>query len=191
MGVGVGRQGRGALIPLDFTIITKKWLFFQFRGVKNKFHHFWPLLEKFWENLLLSPRGKNPSDAHGAGQIVGIAVCTRGFLVVAQSRRVYWLGVFFFGWSTWNWCISVSHQCVPTVVLFSCVACASRVAASTVTLSICFLSFSTVIWGKPVLLTEWILLLRFRSVGWLFCHTLKPLVIFVQIIYLKRQSRLW
>jgi len=30
----------------DFGIISKKRLFFQFRGVKNKFHHFWPPLEK-------------------------------------------------------------------------------------------------------------------------------------------------
>ena len=39
-------------------------------------------------------------------------------------------------------------------MLFSCVACASRVAASAVTLSICFHSFSTLVWGKPVLLNR-------------------------------------
>jgi len=32
----------GALAPLDFEIISKNKLFFQFRGVKTKFHHFWP-----------------------------------------------------------------------------------------------------------------------------------------------------
>jgi len=36
----------GALASLDFEIISKKRLFFQFRGVKNKFHHIWPPLEK-------------------------------------------------------------------------------------------------------------------------------------------------
>ena len=35
-------EGRGGLPPLDFESISKKRLFFQFRGVKNKFHHFWP-----------------------------------------------------------------------------------------------------------------------------------------------------
>ena len=62
--MGVGRGGRGGLAPLDFEIISKKRLFFQFRGVKNKFHHFWPLWKKVWENSLLLPPGKNPSDAH-------------------------------------------------------------------------------------------------------------------------------
>ena len=33
--------GRGGRAPLDFEIIRKKRLFFQFRGVKTKFHHFW------------------------------------------------------------------------------------------------------------------------------------------------------
>jgi len=56
MGVGTGRQG--GLGPLDFEIISNKRLFFQFRGIKNKFHHFWPPLEKIWENLLLSPLKK-------------------------------------------------------------------------------------------------------------------------------------
>ena len=44
--VGVERRGRGRPCPLDFEIICKKRLFFQFRGVKNKFHHFWHPLEK-------------------------------------------------------------------------------------------------------------------------------------------------
>jgi len=50
---------------LDFEIIGKKRLFFQFRGVKNKFHHFPPPWKKIWENPLLAAPGKNPSDAHG------------------------------------------------------------------------------------------------------------------------------
>jgi len=42
-----GRRKRGgAKPPLDFEIISKKRLFFQFRGVKNKFHHFCLPLEK-------------------------------------------------------------------------------------------------------------------------------------------------
>jgi len=37
------RGGRGGLgLLLDFEIIGKKRLFFQFRGVKTKFNHFWP-----------------------------------------------------------------------------------------------------------------------------------------------------
>ena len=41
--MGVGSGGRGAFSPLDFEIISIKRLFFQFRKVKNKFHHFWPI----------------------------------------------------------------------------------------------------------------------------------------------------
>ena len=41
--MGVGRRGQGeAKAPLDFEMISKKRLFLQFRGVKNKLHHFWP-----------------------------------------------------------------------------------------------------------------------------------------------------
>jgi len=47
MGVGRGEQ-RGAFPPLDFEIISKKRLFFQFRRVKTKFH-----------SPLLPPPGKN------------------------------------------------------------------------------------------------------------------------------------
>jgi len=42
----------------NFEIISKKRLFFQFRGIKNKFHHIWPPWNKFWEYLLLAPPGK-------------------------------------------------------------------------------------------------------------------------------------
>ena len=50
----------GALDPtLDFEIISKKRLFFQFRGVKNKFHHFWPSpVNKNWENPYWPPLKK-------------------------------------------------------------------------------------------------------------------------------------
>jgi len=44
---GITQQSEGGsggdLPPLDFETISKKRLIFQFRGVKNKFHHFWPL----------------------------------------------------------------------------------------------------------------------------------------------------
>ena len=50
--MGVGRGG-GALAPLNFEIISKKRLVFQFRGVKTKFHNFCPPLEKIW--------GKSPT----------------------------------------------------------------------------------------------------------------------------------
>ena len=59
-------EGRRCLAPLDFEIISKKILFFQFRGIKNKFHHhFWPPLEKSLGKSATGPPGKNPSDAHG------------------------------------------------------------------------------------------------------------------------------
>ena len=55
--MGVGRGGLWP--PLDFEIISKKRLFFQFRGVKTKFHRFmvspW---KKFWENPVLAPPWK-------------------------------------------------------------------------------------------------------------------------------------
>jgi len=43
---------------LDLGIISNKRLFFQFRGVKNKFHRFWPPWKTFWENPLLPPSWK-------------------------------------------------------------------------------------------------------------------------------------
>jgi len=53
------------LAPLDFEIISKKGLFFQVRGVKNKFHHFWaPPGKNFGKIPYWPSHGKNPSDAH-------------------------------------------------------------------------------------------------------------------------------
>ena len=50
-------------------IISKKRLFFQFRGVKNKFHHFYPLSGKnFGKISYWPPYGKNLSDAHDFAQ---------------------------------------------------------------------------------------------------------------------------
>jgi len=67
--MGVGRGGQGGKPPWIFKISAKE-VVFQFRGVKNKFHHFWPPLEKFWKNSLVAPPGKNPSDAHVCGLFV-------------------------------------------------------------------------------------------------------------------------
>jgi len=53
MGIGRGDR-RGLGVPLEFEIISKKRLFFQFRGVETKFHHFCPPRKKFWENPLLA-----------------------------------------------------------------------------------------------------------------------------------------
>jgi len=52
--MGIGRGTGGALAPLDFEIISKKRLFFQFRGVQNKFHRFCPPLEKILPTPMLS-----------------------------------------------------------------------------------------------------------------------------------------
>jgi len=46
MGIGRGVGGRPRP-PLDFKIIGKKRLSFNFEGVKTKFHHVCPPLEKF------------------------------------------------------------------------------------------------------------------------------------------------
>jgi len=40
--MSIERGAGGAKSPLDFEIISKKTLVFQFRGVKTKFHHFCP-----------------------------------------------------------------------------------------------------------------------------------------------------
>jgi len=52
---GHGCRKGGAWPPLGFEIISKKRLFFQFRGVKTKFHHFCSHWKKFWGNPLLAP----------------------------------------------------------------------------------------------------------------------------------------
>jgi len=76
--------------PLIVKLLAKKFVFSIWRG-KNQISPF------------LAPPGKHFGKiTYCPLQIVGIAVCTRGVLVVAQSCRVHWLGVFFFGWSTWN-----------------------------------------------------------------------------------------
>jgi len=60
------KGGQGEPWPLlDFEIISKKRLFFQFIEVKTKFHHFWPPLVKILGKSLLVPPGKNPFDVHG------------------------------------------------------------------------------------------------------------------------------
>jgi len=46
------------LPPLDFEIISKKRLFFQFRGIKTNFTAFGPPRKKFRENPLLAPPWK-------------------------------------------------------------------------------------------------------------------------------------
>jgi len=80
--MGVGRGGPS--LPPDFEIISKKKLFFQFRGVKTKFHHFLPPWKKFWENPLLAPPGKNPSDVHGS--IWHVSCTTRGVTMLDSAR---------------------------------------------------------------------------------------------------------
>jgi len=55
--------------PPDFEKISKKCLFFQFRRVKTKFHHFGPPPGKnFGKMPYWSPLGKNHSDAHASGE---------------------------------------------------------------------------------------------------------------------------
>jgi len=44
---GRRKEGTGGKGPLDFEIIGKKKLFFQFPGLKTKFHHFWSPWKNF------------------------------------------------------------------------------------------------------------------------------------------------
>jgi len=55
--MGVGRGEQGGKLPWISKLLAKI-LFFQFRGVKTKFHHFWSPWKKFWENPLLAPLEK-------------------------------------------------------------------------------------------------------------------------------------
>ena len=52
---GRRKGGQEGLAPLDFEIIGKKLLFFQFRGVKTKFHHFWPPTGKIFGKISYCP----------------------------------------------------------------------------------------------------------------------------------------
>jgi len=45
--------GRGSKAALGFWNFQQKRLYFEWE--KNKFHHFWPPLEKFWKKTLLTP----------------------------------------------------------------------------------------------------------------------------------------
>jgi len=55
--MGVERGAGGPTPPLEFEFTSTKRLFFQFRGVKNKFPYFWPPLKK---NLGKSPAAPLP-----------------------------------------------------------------------------------------------------------------------------------
>ena len=68
-----GGRRRGSSHPLHFEIISKKRLFFQFRGVKTKFHHFWPPLENILGKSPTGPPWKNPSDAHVIRNLIILA----------------------------------------------------------------------------------------------------------------------
>jgi len=56
--VGVGRGCRGGKAPPRILKISAKNVVFLISGGKNKFHHFWPHLEKFWKNPLVAPLEK-------------------------------------------------------------------------------------------------------------------------------------
>jgi len=67
---------REDLAPLYFEIISKKRLFFQFQGVRTKFHHFWPPPGKnfgkipYWpppEKILPTPMGASLNNCKKMG----------------------------------------------------------------------------------------------------------------------------
>ena len=66
--------GRGAGV-LDFEIISKKGLFFRFRGVKNKLQHFFHTLETILGKPHTAPHWKNPSDAYAGNILNTDALC--------------------------------------------------------------------------------------------------------------------
>ena len=65
--------GRGSHAPWILKLLAKKGCFFQFRGVKSKFHHFWqPPGKNIGKISYCSPPpGKNPSDAHASTSCFG------------------------------------------------------------------------------------------------------------------------
>jgi len=56
--MGVGRGDRGPWSPLEFESFSAKRLCSWFPVGKNKIHHFWPPLEKFWKHPLVAPLEK-------------------------------------------------------------------------------------------------------------------------------------
>jgi len=62
---GHRKRVEGGLSPLDFENFSKNGCLHSFQREKNKYHHFWPPLEKIYKNPLVPPPGKNSSDAHG------------------------------------------------------------------------------------------------------------------------------
>jgi len=54
----IGKEPGEAKHLLGFENSSKKRLFSQFPVGKNKFHHFWPLLERFRKNNLVLPSWK-------------------------------------------------------------------------------------------------------------------------------------
>ena len=82
--IAVGR-GAGGERPLSILKILTKKVVFLFLSNKNKFHHFWPLLEKFWKNPLEPPLGKNTSDAHG-DDVIRTKVCYCRFSVAKTYK---------------------------------------------------------------------------------------------------------
>jgi len=55
---GRRKEGRGSLGPPWILKISTKKVVFLVSTWKNKFHHFWPPLEKFWKNPLVAPLEK-------------------------------------------------------------------------------------------------------------------------------------
>jgi len=57
---GIGGQGPLRILKL----LVKNVVFFSLSGKKQFFQQFWPSLEKFWKNPLVTP-WKKSSEAHG------------------------------------------------------------------------------------------------------------------------------
>ena len=70
MGLPARGVCRGPWPPLDFEIVRKKGVFFNFEWKKQISQLLAPPWKKFWENPLLVPPGKYPSDAHVASTSV-------------------------------------------------------------------------------------------------------------------------
>jgi len=88
--MGVGRGSRGDQAPLGFEVISKKRLFFQFRGVKTNFTTFGSLLENNLGKSPTTPPGKNPSDAHACSKPISTTFLFLGAISYFMLSAVYY-----------------------------------------------------------------------------------------------------
>jgi len=77
--------------PVDFEITRKKRLFFQFRGVKTKFNHFWSALEKIPPTPMVSTRFWLISSCVKCSctDCLSISYCVRRIMSCRYGKRAF------------------------------------------------------------------------------------------------------